>query len=165
MRPSQTDSRHSGQSANAQCDVDQSKAERSRTTPSNEDRGPGAISSRSSDQNLALEAQFDGERNRLRPIYVRLTEVLVELGPEVRILPRKTYVSVFRAQQFAIVRVTTTSKIDLGLKLPGVEPNGRLLEASSFLNERITHRVELTCLEDVDEELIGWISEAYRRSI
>ena len=68
---------------------------------------------------------------------------------------------VARPKQFAIVRPSTRTRVDVGLRLPGVAPGERLLEAGSFGSGSITHRVALATPGDVDAELEDWLRAAY----
>ena len=79
------------------------------------------------------------------------------------IAPKKNNVSLRRARQFALVQPTTKSRIDLGLILKGREPSGRL-EASGSFNAMFTHRVKLGGLAEVDDQVRGWLREAYREA-
>ena len=76
------------------------------------------------------------------------------------ISPKKAYVSLRRATQFAILQPSTATRLDVGLKLKGTAPAGRL-EAAGSWNGMVTHRVRLESAKDVDAQLIGWLKEAY----
>lgn len=80
---------------------------------------------------------------------------------EVRTNVCKTYVSIMRKRQFAVIQPTTKSRVDLGLVLPDVKPSGRLQRATSVGGGRVTHRVELLSPEQIDDEVIGWLKLAY----
>jgi hypothetical protein len=43
-----------------------------------------------------LEGQYSGERRSLRPIYEALAGIAVRLGPDVRVAPRSSMVSLIR---------------------------------------------------------------------
>ncbi|HEY6058024.1 MAG TPA: DUF5655 domain-containing protein [Candidatus Limnocylindrales bacterium] len=109
----------------------------------------------------ALDALYAGPKAGLRPVYDRIAEAVRALGPDVTVEPRQTYVSFQRGRQFGIVQASTKSRIDLGLRLPGVAPAGRLAEAGSFGSGNVTHRVGLASTADVDDELLGWLRAAY----
>jgi hypothetical protein len=79
----------------------------------------------------------------------------------VELAPRKSYVALVRNKIFGIIAASTVSRIDLGMRLPGKEGGARLVEAPGFGSGSITHKVALTSLEEVDEEVIGWLQEAY----
>ena len=97
---------------------------------------------------------------RRRPIYDRLVAELQRFGGDVELAPKKAYVSVRRAKQFAILQPSTKSRFDVGINLKGVAPKGRL-EASGSFNSMCTHRVRVEQLAQVDKELVGWLRQAY----
>ena len=55
--------------------------------------------------------------------------------------------------------------IQIGLisNLKGKEPNERLERSGNFI-AMVSHRVRLTEVAQVDEELIGWLKEAYEQA-
>jgi len=107
-----------------------------------------------------VDRQYSG-KEALRPIYERLAALIAALGDDVEAGPRGTYVSYGRPKQFALVQPSTRTRVDVGLRLPGVAPTERLREAGSFGSGNITHRVALGAVEDVDAELEAWLREAY----
>lgn len=107
--------------------------------------------------------QYKGKES-LFPIYNELLPILKGLGNDVTITPKKTSVSIIRKRQFVLIKPTTKTRIDLGLKLPEKPTTDRLGNSGPF-GTMCTHRVQLTSLDEVDEELIGWIKEAYDKSI
>ena len=110
-----------------------------------------------------MEAMFAGPKAGLRPIHDRLTAFIQGLGGDVEFAPKKGYVSVRRAKQFAILQPSTKDRFDLGLNLKGVEPAGRL-EASGSFNAMVSHRVRLTGLDEVDGEVEAWLRDAWERA-
>jgi hypothetical protein len=72
-----------------------------------------------------------------------------------------TYVSLLRRRQFGLIQASTRTRIDLGLRLPGVAPTERLRAAGSFGSGVVTHRAGLTALDDVDDDVRGWLTTAY----
>ena len=81
-------------------------------------------------------------------------------GNDVEVAPKKSYVSFRRSKQFAIVQPSTKTRIDVGINLKGREPGDRLEPSGSF-NAMVSHRVRITELNQVDEELIAWLKDAY----
>jgi Domain of unknown function (DUF5655) len=63
-----------------------------------------------------------GRKAALRPIDDKLIEVVSEFGDDVRQVPKKGYVSLRRARQFAMIQPSATDRIDVGLVLQGTEP-------------------------------------------
>jgi hypothetical protein len=72
-------------------------------------------------------------------------------------------VSLRRAKQFALVQPSTATRVDLGVNLKGVEPAGRL-EASGSFNAMVSHRIRLESAEEVDDEVVGWLRDAWERA-
>lgn len=121
----------------------------------------GGLARPDGDQGADLvEAQYAGEKAALRPIYDRLVAVIGKFGTDVEVAPKKAYVSVRRAKQFAILQPSTRTRFDVGLNLKGVAPKGRL-EASGSFNSMCTHRVRVESAGEVDRELVGWLRQAY----
>lgn len=107
-----------------------------------------------------VAAQYAGDKAGLRPVYDKLLAAMKKFGPDVEASPKKAYVSVRRARQFAIVQPTTKTRLDVGINLKGVAPAGRLEPAGSF-NAMVTHRVRVESAKDVDTELLRWLKSAY----
>lgn len=110
-----------------------------------------------------VEAQYAGAKANLRPIYDAVLTAVSQFGSDVEIAPKKTYVSLRRSKQFAIVQASTRSRVDLGLNLKGTEPTERL-EGGNVFSGMCTHRVRLTTPADVDEAIISWLQQAYENA-
>lgn len=107
-----------------------------------------------------LDGQFKGDGAALRPVYDRLVRVVKKLGKDVNIGIRKTQTTFARGHTFAIAKAPTRTRIDLGLRLPGVKPTKRL-EATTAFSDNATHCVKLTTPSDVDDRLKKWLEDAY----
>lgn len=107
-----------------------------------------------------VEAMFAGEKAGLRPLYDQIIAEVQGFGDDVEISPKKAYVSLRRKKQFGILQPSTKTRLDLGLNLPGVAPQGRL-EASGSFNSMVSHRVRLEHIEHVNDELLAWLRRAY----
>ena len=106
-----------------------------------------------------VENQYVGKED-LIPIYEALLSMAKNFGSDVIITPKKTTVSIIRKKQFALVKPATKTRIDLGLKLPEKPTNKRLQNSGPF-GTMCTHRVEISSVNEVDDELEGWMKEAY----
>ena len=105
------------------------------------------------------------DRPQLRPILDTVLATLPGLGT-VTVQARKTVVSLVSPRRtFAAVQATTKSRVDLGLRLDGVEPAGRVLPARNIASGTINLRIALSGPDDVDDEVIGWLKRAYDQSI
>jgi len=110
-----------------------------------------------------ITAQYNGPKAALRPIYEQIISSVKEFGSDVEIAPKKTYVSLRRTKQFAIVKAATQKRVDVGLNLKGTEAAERL-ESGRVFSGMCTHRVRLTSPSDVDSEVISWLKLAYDQS-
>jgi hypothetical protein len=108
-----------------------------------------------------VNAQYRGARAELRPLYEAILDAVQTFGPDVEVSPKKTYVSLRRRKQFALLQPSTAGRIDVGLNLKGARPEGRL-EASGSFNAMCTHRVRVNGKKDLNAELIGWLKKAYQ---
>lgn len=103
--------------------------------------------------------QYKGKEH-LIPIYEALVAAIAKFGDDITKTPKKDSVSMIRKKQFALIKPATKTRIDLGLKLKG-KPTTDRLENSGPFGAMCTHRVRLTEAAEVNEELIGWLREAY----
>jgi hypothetical protein len=109
-----------------------------------------------------VQEQYAGKRAHLRPIYDALLKEGLALGSDVKACPCKTIVPLYREHVFAQIKPATNTRIDLGLCLRGQRAKGRLTETGGEKKgDRITHKVEITSLSDVDDEVRAWLRRAY----
>lgn len=109
----------------------------------------------------AVARHFAGGKARWRPAYDKLLAEARAFGPGVSVGPTSTYLSLLRdGKKFAIVHVTA-DRLDLGLKLKGVKPEGRF-EAAGDWNAMVTHRVRIDEPKEIDAELLARLRAAYR---
>ena len=101
---------------------------------------------------------YAGAKADLRPIHEKLMAAIDELGP-FEIAPKKGYVSLRRKKQFATVGPPTKTRVDVGLNMKGVQATERLTELPA--GGMCQYRVGLTEANEVDEELMAWIRQAY----
>lgn len=106
--------------------------------------------------------QYQG-KEALLPIYEKLVATVTKFGEDVKIVPKKTEVSIDRKRKFAVIKPATKTRIDLGLKLKDTPTTDRL-EPSGPFGTMCTHRVRLTAPEQVDAELTAWLTEAYNKA-
>ncbi len=116
----------------------------------------------SMDEDTLLKNQYQGKEH-LMPVYKKLMANIDALGSDITKTPKKDSVSIIRKKQFVLIKPATKSRVDLGLKLKGKPASGRL-ESSGPFGSMCTHRVCLTKIEDVDDQLMAWIKEAYEKA-
>ncbi len=101
-----------------------------------------------------------GDRAHLKPIYDAIISAVKDRGHDVEVAPKKSYVSLRRKKQFALVQPSTKARVDVGLNLKGVANTDRL-EASGSFNAMVSHRVRLESRAQVDAQLRSWLETAY----
>ncbi|MCB0579054.1 MAG: DUF4287 domain-containing protein [Phaeodactylibacter sp.] len=106
--------------------------------------------------------QYKGKEN-LRQIYDKLMKEVGKFGKDVEIAPKKAYVSLRRSKQFAILQPSTKTRLDIGLNLKDIEPQGRL-EAAGSWNSMCSHRIRITEPGEADAEVVKWLKMAYENS-
>jgi hypothetical protein len=108
--------------------------------------------------NDLIDGQY-ADRPQLRPIFDAIIDAAAGLG-EVVIQARKTYVSLVTPRRtFARVQPTTRNRVDLGLRLEGQKPGGRL--QPSKIHESMSLQIGLTTRDEVDSEILEWLQQAY----
>jgi Domain of unknown function (DUF5655)/Domain of unknown function (DUF4287) len=107
-----------------------------------------------------IDAQYAGPKAGLRPIYDGLIERVRKFGNDVEVSPKKTYVSLRRRKQFALIQPSSAVRVDVGINLKGAAPTQRL-EASGTFNAMVSHRVRVGKVEEIDKDLEEWLKKAY----
>jgi len=109
-----------------------------------------------------LARLFAGGRAALRPIYDDIVKAAQALGSDVEVLPCRTQVTLRRRRQFAWIKASTNTRLDLGLALSGMAPAGRLLPvAGANAQDRVRLRIAVSTRDEVDAELKRWLKAAY----
>lgn len=109
-----------------------------------------------------VEAQYAGKHAHQRPLYDALLQLGFSMGKDVKVCPCQTMVPLYRNHVFAQIKATTLKRVDLGFCLRGVKARGRLKDTGGEKKgDRITHRVEITQLSDIDAEVKKWLKQAY----
>lgn len=117
----------------------------------------------SQDDDVLVDAAFEGARAHWRPLYDRLIAQVQAFGGDVELAPKKGYVSLRRKKQFALLQPSTKDRFDIGLALKGEEPAGRLELAGSW-NAVVSHRMRVAAGEEAGDDVAGWLRAAYDRA-
>ena len=111
-----------------------------------------------------VEQMFSGSKASLRPIYDALLKVGLKVGKDAKACPCQTIVPLYRNHVFAQIKPTTRTRIDLGFALGDMKPKGRLIDTGGFAKkDRITHRIPIESVKDIDDEVKQWLKVAYDR--
>jgi len=111
-----------------------------------------------------VETMFAGAKSALRPIYEQMLKVGLKVGKDVKACPCQTIVPLYRNHVFAQIKPTTNKRIDIGFALGDTKAKGRLIDTGGFAKkDRITHRIPLESVNDIDDEVKHWLKVAYDR--
>lgn len=102
------------------------------------------------------------------PLYEKIEKCVEDLVPEVRIKVQKTQISFYNRHMFACVSFAGVRRkkdcpdcyivVTFGLEHKAESP--RIDIATEPYPNRWTHHVLISELEEIDDELMGWIREA-----
>ncbi len=102
------------------------------------------------------------DRLHLQPIYNEIINAVSKLG-EFTIQTRKTYVSLLTPRRtFARVKPSTKNRVDVGLRLEGRVPGGRLRPCK--LQQTMKVQISLTSLDELDSDALNWLRLAYEEN-
>jgi hypothetical protein len=109
-----------------------------------------------------VEKMYSGTKEALRPIFDELLVLGRSMGSDVKVCPCQTIVPLYRKHVFAQIKPTTRTRIDLGLALKDTKVPKRLIDTGGLAKkDRITHRIEITSLKNIDAEVRKWLKIAY----
>jgi hypothetical protein len=109
-----------------------------------------------------VDEMFSGGKAGLRPIYDALLRVCLGVAKDVKACPCQTIVPIYRHHVFAQIKPTTRTRIDMGFALGARKPEGRLIDTGGYAKkDRITHRIPISSISDIDDEVKRWVRVAY----
>jgi hypothetical protein len=106
---------------------------------------------------------FAGKRAGLKPVYDKLLNLGLRIGKDAKACPCKTIVPLYREHVFAEIKPATNTRIDLGLALGNVKGKlpTRIEPVKNAKGNRITHRIAVESVDQVDGFVEKWLREAY----
>ena len=106
---------------------------------------------------------FAGKRAGLKPIYDKLLGLSLRVGQDAKACPCKTIVPLYREHVFAEIKPATNGRIDLGLALGKLKARvpKRIQPVKNAKGNRITHRISIESVEQVDQFVEKWLRTAY----
>lgn len=114
------------------------------------------------DPERLVDAMFAGAKVALRPIYEKLLNLGLSIAEDVKACPCATIVPLYRNHVFAQIKPRTNTRIDMGFALGGMKPTGKLIDTGGFAKkDRITHRIPIASLAEIDDEVRKWLKKAY----
>jgi|SRR5581483_2587568 len=107
-----------------------------------------------------LAKHFSGNRAAWKQPYGELRDTVTAFGNDVSVKLGGTYISLLRSgRKFAIVQITG-SHMDIGIKRKNAATTERFRLAGPW-NSMVTHRVQITDPDQIDQEVISWLRAAY----
>ena len=114
------------------------------------------------DPERLVDAMFAGPKAALRPIYEKLLNLGLSIAEDVKACPCSTIVPLYRNHVFAQIKPPTNTRIDMGFALGAMKPSGKLIDTGGFAKkDRITHRIPIASLAEIDDEVRKWLKKAY----
>jgi predicted transport protein len=113
------------------------------------------------DKSELVDNQYKGKEN-LRPFYETLMAGILKIGNDVEVSPKNSSVSLRRKKQFCLLEPKTKTRLEVGLNMKGVEPQGRLESYGS--NPMCSHKIRIETAADVNQEVFDWIKKAYEQA-
>jgi hypothetical protein len=118
----------------------------------------GAAPVGAADAGDPLDAIYSGNKAGLRPLHEAVMELVQQIGPCEQ-APKKTYISLRRKKQFAMLGPATKDLVEIGLNAKDLPPHPRLkLLPPGGMCQASTR---IGSAGDIDSQLAGWIRQAY----
>ena len=109
-----------------------------------------------------MDRQYAGAKAALRPVYQAVAAAITELGDDVTIEGRGTYIPFVRGRQFAAVAAAARDRVDLGLRFTDPPVSARLRPGGG--PGQATHTVSLRAADEVDDEVRHLLKTAYEQN-
>lgn len=103
---------------------------------------------------------YSDKKEHLRPIYEKLIDMGLDLGPDVNKVICKTYSSLRSRSQFAMIVPRNNSSVDLELVLPEETEITEPLEPFKSSNPKFKHRIRIKRVEEIDDFVLSKLKES-----
>ncbi len=121
-------------------------------------RSTGATAAPAATADAAVDDIYAGPKAALRPVHDRVMAAIDRFGV-FEVAPKKTYLSLRRKKQFAMVGPATKTQVEIGLNAKDLAGGDRLVALKP--GGMCQYKVRIGSAEEVDDELVGWIRSAY----
>lgn len=111
-----------------------------------------------------LDGKYSGQYAHLRPVFDAIESKVMEFGDDVKLNVRKMHTAFMRKYCFVILTVTKQA-INIGLSLDDSVEYDRLNNTPNWGGwSRVNRSLEVSSVEDIDDQLVEWMKQAYDRS-
>ncbi|MBI5351275.1 MAG: hypothetical protein HZB50_01415 [Chloroflexi bacterium] len=111
------------------------------------------------EETFTLESHFSGKEPVVRALYDHMLASLRKFGKVIE-EPKKTSIHLVNVSAFAGVQ-TRGAYILLNIKADRKIESARIHKGEQISAKRFHHRVKISSLSEIDNELLGWLQEAY----
>ncbi len=105
-----------------------------------------------------LDAIYTGAKAGLRPLHEAVMKEIAAFG-DFEIAPKKTYLSLRRKKQFAMVGPATKDQIEIGLNAKSLPADARLKSLAP--GGMCQYSVRISSAAEIDQALVAWIRAAF----
>ena len=109
----------------------------------------------------ALGKIYTGAKATLRPIHEKVMKEINKFGT-FEAAPKKTYVSLRRKKQFAMIGPATNTRIDIGINDKDLKSTPRLIAMPA--GSMCPYKISVTTMTDIDDELLSSLRQAYDKA-
>lgn len=110
------------------------------------------------DDSDPLAALYTGAKAGLRPIHEALLAHIDRFGTY-ETAPKKTYVSLRRSKQFAMIGPATKTQVEVGLNIRQLADDPRLKAQPA--GGMCQYKLRLATIEEIDADVVAWLRAAY----
>ncbi len=111
------------------------------------------------DTDSLLANQYKG-KEEIQSWYEKIVKEISKFGKDIEVSPKKTYVSLVRKKQFALIQPSAKNRLDIGLNIKNVSASG-IAEDGKKWNAMCTHRIRIEDEKAISKDLYKWIKQAY----
>ena len=126
--------------------------------PAQDGAGTAGPPAAAGDPGDPLAAIYPGAKAGLRPLHDAVMALTAAWGPFEQ-APKKTYISLRRKKQFAMIGPATQQQIEIGLNAKALPPAPRLRAVPP--GGMCAYTVRVGSLQEVDAELAAWLRAAF----
>lgn len=110
---------------------------------------------------FSVEGFLQGKGHRARELFERFESLIARCG-SYEVAPAKTRVAFMGRVRFASVNSVSDRGLNLHFGLPQPVRNPRIRKVEQ-LGTWFVHHMRITSMEQLDDELLGWLRESYRQ--